>query len=64
VTPAGRPRGRHRRYQARDGDMLDILTGSVGDPLVDDPSGIRGGRLTAAGVEHEYGPLELPGASF
>jgi hypothetical protein len=37
--------------------MLEVLTGSVGYPLGDDPSGIRVVRLTGAGVEHEYRPL-------
>jgi 3',5'-cyclic AMP phosphodiesterase CpdA len=47
----------HRNHEARDGDMLEVLTGSVGYPLGDDPSGIRVVRLTGAGVEHEYRPL-------
>jgi 3',5'-cyclic AMP phosphodiesterase CpdA len=54
----------HRNHEARDGDMLQVLTGSVGYPLGDDPSGIRLVRLTAAGVEHRYEPLDLPGARF
>jgi 3',5'-cyclic AMP phosphodiesterase CpdA len=54
----------HRNHEARDGDMVQVLTGSVGYPLGDDPSGIRIVRLTAAGVEHRYEPLHLPGASF
>ena len=41
----------HRNHAARDGDMVEILTGSVGYPLGDDPSGIRVVRLTEAGVE-------------
>jgi hypothetical protein len=41
--------------------MLEVLTGAVGYPLGDDPSGIRVVRLTAAGVGHEYRPLDLPG---
>ena len=52
----------HRNHEARDGDMVEVLTGSVGYPLGDDPSGIRVVRLTDAGVEHEYRPLPLPGA--
>jgi 3',5'-cyclic AMP phosphodiesterase CpdA len=51
----------HRNHVARDGDMLEVLTGAVGYPLGDDPSGIRVVRLTAAGVGHEYRPLDLPG---
>jgi 3',5'-cyclic AMP phosphodiesterase CpdA len=54
----------HRNHEARDGDMVQVLTGAVGYPLGDDPSGIRLVRLTAAGVEHEYRPLHLPGAPF
>jgi 3',5'-cyclic AMP phosphodiesterase CpdA len=48
----------HRNHEARDGDMVEVLTGSVGYPLGDDPSGVRVVRLTGAGVEHEY--LRLP----
>jgi serine/threonine-protein phosphatase CPPED1 len=54
----------HRNHQARDGDMVEVLTGSVGYPLGDDPSGIRVVRLTGAGVEHEYHPLPLAEAPF
>jgi len=54
----------HRNHETRDGDMLEVLTSSVGYPLGDDPSGIRVVRLTAAGVEHEYRPLPLAGAAF
>lgn len=54
----------HRNHEARDGDMVEVLTGAVGYPLGDDPSGIRVVRLTEAGVEHEYQPLQLPGAPF
>ena len=54
----------HRNHEARDGDMLEVLTSSVGYPLGDDPSGIRVVRLTAGGVEHEFRPLPLAGAPF
>jgi 3',5'-cyclic AMP phosphodiesterase CpdA len=54
----------HRNHEARDGEMVEVLTGAVGYPLGDDPSGIRLIRLTTAGVEHEYRPLHLPGAPF
>jgi 3',5'-cyclic AMP phosphodiesterase CpdA len=54
----------HRNHEARDGDMVQVLTGAVGYPLGDDPSGIRIVCLTATGVEHEYRPLELPGATL
>ena len=54
----------HRNHETRDGDMVEVLTGAVGYPLGDDPSGIRLVRLTRAGVEHAYQPLHLPGAPF
>jgi 3',5'-cyclic AMP phosphodiesterase CpdA len=54
----------HRNHEARDGDMVQVLTGAVGYPLGDDPSGIRLVRLTATGVEHAYQPLHLPGVPF
>jgi 3',5'-cyclic AMP phosphodiesterase CpdA len=54
----------HRNHEARDGEMAQVLTGAVGYPLGDDPSGIRVVRLTDSGVEHEYRPLPLPGAPF
>jgi 3',5'-cyclic AMP phosphodiesterase CpdA len=54
----------HRNHETRDGDMLEVLTSSVGYPLGDDPSGIRVVRLTAGGVEHEFRPLPLAGAPF
>jgi 3',5'-cyclic AMP phosphodiesterase CpdA len=54
----------HRNHEARDGEMIEVLTGAVGYPLGDDPSGIRVVRLTPGGVEHEYRALSLPGAAF
>jgi serine/threonine-protein phosphatase CPPED1 len=54
----------HRNHEARDGDMVEVLTSSVGYPLGDDPSGIRVVRLTAGGVEHEFRPLPLAGVPF
>jgi 3',5'-cyclic AMP phosphodiesterase CpdA len=47
----------HRNHEARDGDMLEVLTGAVGYPLGDDPSGLRVVELTPAGVAHAYRPL-------
>ena len=41
-----------------------VLTGAVGYPLGDDPSGIRVVRLTGDGLEHEYRALPLGGAAF
>ena len=54
----------HRNHEARDGSMLQVLTGAVGYPLGDDPSGIRVVRLTRDGLEHEYRALPLGGAAF
>jgi hypothetical protein len=54
----------HRNHEARDGDMIQVLTGSVGYPLGDNPSGIRVVRLTAGGIAHEYRALPLDGAPF
>jgi 3',5'-cyclic AMP phosphodiesterase CpdA len=54
----------HRNHEARDGDMLEVLTSAVGYPLGDDPSGIRIVRLTGAGIDHEFRPLPLAGAPF
>jgi len=54
----------HRNHEARDGEMIQVLTGSVGYPLGDDPSGIRVVRVSAAGIEHAYRPLPLDGAPF
>ena len=54
----------HRNHEARDGDMVEVLTSSVGYPLGEDPSGIRLVRLTERGVEHEYHPMPLAGAPF
>ena len=54
----------HRNHEARDGEMVQVLTGAVGYPLGDDPSGLRVVRLTGRGVEHEYHPLPLAGMSF
>jgi hypothetical protein len=42
--------------------MIEVLTGSVGDPLGDAQSGIAVVWLAAAGVGHGYGSLDLPGA--
>jgi 3',5'-cyclic AMP phosphodiesterase CpdA len=49
----------HRNHEARAGDLAQVLTGAVGYPLGDDPSGLRVVRLTAGGVEHAYRPLPL-----
>jgi serine/threonine-protein phosphatase CPPED1 len=52
----------HRNHEARDGDMVEVLTSSVGYPLGEDPSGIRVVRLTEGGVEHDFQPLRPAGA--
>jgi serine/threonine-protein phosphatase CPPED1 len=54
----------HRNHEARDGDMIQVLTGSVGYPLGDDPSGIRVVQLSGGGVAHEYRPLPRGEAPF
>jgi serine/threonine-protein phosphatase CPPED1 len=54
----------HRNHEARDGDMVEVVTGAVGYPLGDDASGIRIVHLTEAGIRHEYRPLHLPGSPF
>lgn len=51
----------HRNHVARDGGLEQVLTGAVGYPLGDDPSGLRLVRLTERGVEHAYRPLPLEG---
>jgi len=52
----------HRNHVTRDGEMEQVLTGPVGYPLGDDPSGLRVVRLTGRGVEHAYRPLVLEGS--
>src|SRR5262249_15305731 len=47
----------HRNHEARDGDMVEVLTSAVGYPLGDDPSGIRVVGRTGAGREHELRSL-------
>jgi hypothetical protein len=42
--------------------MIEVLIGSVGDPLDDAQSGRAVVRVAAAGAEHGYGSLDLPGA--
>ena len=44
----------HRNGHARDGDVEMIITGPVGKPLGDDPSGFRIVRIGAHGLEHGY----------
>jgi 3',5'-cyclic AMP phosphodiesterase CpdA len=52
----------HRNHEARDGDMIQVLTGAVGYPLGEDPPGLRVVRLTPGGVEHHYRALPIAGA--
>jgi len=54
----------HRNHEARDGDMIQVLTGAVGYPLGEDPPGLRVVRLTPGGVEHHYRALPIAGAPF
>ena len=42
--------------------MIEGPTGSIGDPLGDAQSGIPVVGVVAAGVEHGYRSLDLPGA--
>lgn len=48
----------HRNHLARDGELVEVVTGPVGYPLGDDPSGFRVVRLEpGGGVAHEYHAL-------
>jgi hypothetical protein len=62
VTRAGRPAAALRAIRRRDGCMIEVLTGAVGDPRGDARSGIPVVGVAAAGVEPGYGSLDLPGA--
>jgi hypothetical protein len=62
VTRAGRTAAAPTAIRRRDGDIIEVLTGSVGDPLGDVQSGIPVVWLAAPGVEHGYRALDLPGA--
>ena len=44
----------HRNNYAADGDMLMVISGPVGFPLGDDPSGLRIVKVYDDRVEHEY----------
>ena len=44
----------HRNRYAADGDMLMVISGPVGFPLGDDPSGLRIVKVYDDRVEHEY----------
>ncbi len=44
----------HRNSYAADGDMLMVISGPVGFPLGDDPSGLRIVKVYDDRVEHEY----------
>ena len=52
----------HRNHEARTGTWWRCMTGSVGYPLGDDPSGIRVVRLTGAGVERGSDRFRSAGA--
>ena len=62
MTRAGRPAAAIAATTRRDGYMIEVLTGSVGDPRGDAQSGIPVVWLATPGVEHGYGSLDLPGA--
>jgi hypothetical protein len=62
VTRAGRPAAALAAVRRRDGCMIKVLIGSVGDPLGDAQSGSPVGRLAAAGAGHRHRSLDLPGA--
>lgn len=44
----------HRNNYAADGDMLMVISGPVGFPIADDPSGLRIVKVYDDRVEHEY----------
>ena len=44
----------HRNSYATDGEMLMVISGPVGFPIADDPSGLRIVKVYADRVEHEY----------
>lgn len=48
----------HRNGMARDGDLDIVVSGPVGYPLGDDPSGFRVVRVAPAGIDHEYVAIE------
>jgi 3',5'-cyclic AMP phosphodiesterase CpdA len=51
----------HRNNYAADGDMLMVISGPVGFPLGDDPSGLRIVKVYDDRVEHQYyGMDDLP----
>ena len=51
----------HRNSYAADGEMLMVISGPVGFPLGDDPSGLRIVKIYPDRVEHEYfGMDDLP----
>jgi hypothetical protein len=62
VTRAGRPAAALGALRRRNVYLIEGLTGSVGDPLGDAQPESPVVWLAAAGVEHGYGSLDLPGA--
>ena len=48
----------HRNAIARDGDLEMVVSGPVGYPLGQDPSGFRLIEIGPTGISHEYLPLE------
>lgn len=50
----------HRNAIATDGPYTQVVSGPVGFPLGDDPSGYRVVDVTDGGIDHEYHPLSHP----
>lgn len=49
----------HRNHQATSGGFTQVISGPVGFPLGDDPSGIRTVSVGAEGISHRYIPLGI-----
>jgi 3',5'-cyclic AMP phosphodiesterase CpdA len=53
----------HRNNYAKDGEMLMVISGPVGFPVADDPSGLRIVKVYDDRVEHEYSGMDdVPGS--
>lgn len=49
----------HRNHQATSGGFTQVISGPVGYPLGDDPSGIRTVSVDPDGISHRYLPLGI-----
>lgn len=49
----------HRNHQATSGGFTQVISGPVGFPLGDDPSGIRSVSIGDDGISHRYIPLGI-----